>query len=243
MPQIIVKGLKVRYKNKKRGEVAALDGVNVAFERDCINVIVGYSGCGKTTLLRCIAGLKDYDGEIFFDGVDADALSVADRDLAYVSQSYTLYPNMTIFDNIAFPLKLAHTPRQEIVARVKELAEELGIAHCLTRKPKQLSGGQQQRAALARALIKRPAICLFDEPLSNLDVPQRAEARKLIRDCMKKYGCTAVYVTHDFSEAMALADTLTVMNAGKVEITGAPKEVFGSGNPVAESLKGEGGEW
>lgn len=238
MPKITINDLKVEYQNKKKATIVALEGLSCEFENGSFNVVVGYSGCGKTTLLRSIAGLQDYEGEIYFDELNLDDTTVKERNVAYVSQSYVLYPNMTVFDNIAFPLSIAGAPRAEIIARVNEVAERLGIKHCLTRKPKHLSGGQQQRVALGRAIIKKPNVYLFDEPLSNFDQPTRFEARMLIKSAVKDYGSTAVYVTHDFNEAMNLADKIFVINDGKIEISGDPLDVYNSGNEIVESLKG-----
>ena len=181
MPKITIKNLKVTYKNKRKSEVVALDNFNCVIEPDSFNVVVGYSGCGKTTFLRCIAGLIDYDGSIYFDDDNVDKLSPKERNIAFVSQNYVLYPRMTIFDNIAFPLVNKGASKEEIVKRVYEVADRLDIRYCLSRKPKHLSGGQQQRVALARALVKKPSIYLFDEPLSNLDNINRIEAKKLIK--------------------------------------------------------------
>lgn len=236
---IIVNDLTVTYVNKHKQEVVALDNLNCQFAMGKINVIVGYSGCGKTTLLKCIAGLLDYDGTITVNGVDYDTLEIKDRNLAMVSQQYILYPNMTIFDNIAFPLKIAGADRKEITERVTSIADKLGLQYCLTRKPKHLSGGQQQRVALARALVKHPDICLFDEPLSNVDAQQRIELRQMIKQAIKSLNTTAIYVTHDITEAFALADELFVIYNGKLEISGTPMEVYRSGNEVVKSLMGE----
>ena len=146
---------------------------------------------------------------------------------------------MTVFENIAFPLKVAGASKDEIIRRVYEVADKLEIRHCLTRKPKHLSGGQQQRVALARALIKKPNLYLFDEPLSNVDPIKRSESRILIKKIITESNATAIYVTHDFTEAMTLADHIIVINDGKVEIEGAPMEVYKSSNPIVESLKGD----
>ena len=235
MPDISIKNLRVEYINKKQ-VVTALDGFNATFKSGVINVIVGYSGCGKTTLLKAIAGLVDYDGQILFDDKDIIKLDVNERNVGFVSQEYVLYTNMTIFDNIAFPLKMKKLPRDEIIAMVVSLAKEFGIAHCLTRKPKQLSGGQKQRVALVRALVKKPDICLLDEPLSNVDEQRRSEMRAYIKGYLKKNNCTALYVTHNVAEAMSLADTLTVINYGKNEISGEPMAVYNSCNATVESL-------
>ena len=238
MPRITINNLKVTYHNKKKSEVVALDNFNCDIESDSFNVIVGYSGCGKSTLLRTIAGLIDYEGEIYFDSINTASLTIRERNVALVSQNYALYPHMNIFDNIAFPLSLMQSPKNEIIERVHVVAKYLGIEHCLTRKPRHLSGGQQQKVALARAMVKKPQLYLFDEPLSNFDLPKRYEARMMIRKAVKDYGATAIYVTHDFSEAMSIADNIIVISDGKVEISGKPLDVYNSGNLVVEDLKG-----
>ena len=236
MPNLTIKNLKVSYKNKD-STVTAIDNFNLEIRDGSFNVIVGYSGCGKTTLLRTIVGFMDYEGEIYFDNLEISNLSTQERNIAYVSQQYVLYPHMTIFDNIASPLKIAKAPREEIIARVKEIANFLGIEHCLTRKPKQLSGGQQQKVALARAIIKRPELYLFDEPLSNFDAQGRSEARRMIKSVVKDYNMTAIYVTHDFDEALNLADNIVVMHQGKVVISGTPEELLESKNKIVQELK------
>ena len=239
MSNIKIENLTVQYTNKKKETVTALDNISLDIKDGTLNVIVGYSGCGKTTLLRSIAGLQEYDGYIYFDGVDADTLTVQQRNVSMVTQNYVLYRTMTVFENIAFPLNIAGASKDEIIERVYNVAERLGIKHCLSRKPKHLSGGQQQKVALARALIKKPDIYLFDEPLSNFDAQKRSESRILIKKIIKENNATALYVTHDFTEAMALADHLIVLNDGKIEIEGEPFEVYNSKNPIVESLKGD----
>ena len=241
MPEIHIQRLTCVYpsKSRKLPPVTAIDGLSLELATDAFHVIVGYSGCGKTTLLRCIAGLQDYEGEIFFDGENAADLDIRSRNLAFVSQQYTLYPRMTIFDNIAFPLLAAKVEKHEIVDRVYAIAEDLGLLPCLTRKPKQVSGGQQQRVALARALVKKPAVCLLDEPLSNIDAQLRTEQRHYIKKALTNAGCTTIYVTHDIREAMALADNLIVMNEGRVSISGKPLDVYESNDPVMKSLLAE----
>ena len=217
----------------------ALDGLNVTFLSDKFNVVVGYSGCGKTTLLKCVAGLKEYEGKILFDERDISDLKPSDRGVSYVSQEFMLYPHMTVFDNVAFPLKMAGASKKEIVERVKQIADALDLTYCLTRMPRHISGGQQQRTAIARALIKRPSVCLLDEPLSNTDPTLRFKERRLIKDTVKKYGCTVVYVTHDISEATSLADRLIVLADGKCVAEGEPNTVYGLNNEIVASLKGE----
>ena len=239
MPKITVSDLTVRYDNKRTGNVIALDGLNVTFLSDKFNVVVGYSGCGKTTLLKCVAGLKEYEGKILFDERDISDLKPSDRGVSYVSQEFMLYPHMTVFDNVAFPLKMAGASKKEIVERVKQIADALDLTYCLTRMPRHVSGGQQQRTAIARALIKRPSVCLLDEPLSNTDPQLRYRERRLIKDTVRQYGCTIIYVTHDIAEAMALADRLIVLADGKCVAEGEPNVVYASDNEIVASLKGE----
>ncbi len=236
MPQISIENLTVEYSNGK-DKTVALNELDATFLADSFNVIVGYSGCGKTTLLRTLAGQLDYTGDILIDGVDARNISVQKRKMAFVSQQYVLYSNKTIFDNIAFPLKVQGLSKTEIINTVRNIAEKLELTACLTRKPKHLSGGQQQRVALAKALVKKPSICLLDEPFSNIDAQQRLHSRMLIKRVLSECNCTAVYVTHDFSEAMAMADRLFVLDDGKMAEHGLPLDVFNSGNSVVESMK------
>ncbi len=238
MPTITIEHLTSVYhsKKKKTPSVTAIDDLSLELQSDVFHVIIGYSGCGKTTLLRCIAGLQEYEGDILFDGEDTYGLDLRDRNIAFVSQQYTLYPRLTIFDNIAFPLLTARVEKHEIVDRVYAIAKDLGITHCLTRKPKQISGGQQQRVALARALVKKPDVCLLDEPLSNIDAQLRDEQRHYIKTVLKNTGCTVIYVTHDINEAMALADNLIVMNEGKVVLSGKAQDVYNSNDPIVKSL-------
>ena len=237
MPDIKLENVIVVYEENKK-YIYAINDISATFKSNQISVILGYSGCGKTTLLKAVAGLLNYNGSITIDGVENDELLIKDKNIAYVSQNYVLYPHMTIFENIAFPLTNMDAPKQEIIDRVTEIAEILDLTHCLTRKPKHLSGGQQQRVALARALVKRPEICLFDEPLSNIDEQFRREARQMIKQTLKKMSCTAIYVTHSVVEAMSLADELFVLNEGKLEISGVPIEVYNYGNSVMNSLIG-----
>ena len=236
MPDIKLENVSVIFKNNEE-LVYALNDVSVEFETNSFNVIIGYSGSGKTTLLKSIAGLLDYNGSLCIDEIESENVAVKDRNIAYISQNYVLYPHMTIFDNIAFPLKTINAPKKEIIERVKDIADKLELTHCLTRKPKHLSGGQQQRVALARALVKRPSICLFDEPLSNLDEEFRVSARLFIKKIMTAYSCTAIYVTHNITEAMSLADKLFLFDQGKLILSGSPLTLYNSHNPIMESLK------
>lgn len=236
MPQIDIENLTVEYSNGKE-KVVALDNLSVTLLANSFNVIVGYSGCGKTTLLRAIAGQLNHDGKILFDGEDIRSVSVQKRRMAFVSQQYVLYSNKTIFDNIAFPLKIQGRSKTEIITAVRDIAAKLDLTACLTRKPKHLSGGQQQRVALAKALVKCPSVCLLDEPFSNVDVQQRLRSRVLTKQTLTSCNCTAVYVTHDLTEAMSLAERLIVMDGGKVVECGTPLEVYNCGNPIVESMK------
>jgi len=189
--------------------------------------IVGPSGCGKSTLLSLLVGLDKPDsGKILIDGRDARDLEPKERGAALVFQSYALYPHFDVQRNIGFPLEIEKLPRAEIEARVKETAERLAIGHLLDRKPKQLSGGERQRVALARAIVRKPKICLFDEPLSNLDPSLRAQMRVEIRALHREMGATFIWVTHDQSEAMTLADRVVVLREGRVQQIGPPREIY-----------------
>lgn len=236
MPKIDIKNLTVEY-GGKRSIVTALDDLSLSIESGTINVVIGYSGCGKTTLLKAIASLVPYYGDILFDGENINTRKYSELNMSYVTQTSTLYSGMTIFDNIALPLKIKKLPKDEIVEQVKVIAGELDISCCLTRRPKYVSGGQQQRAAIAKALIKKPSVCLFDEPLSDIDEKQRVAVRSLVKSSLKKSGSTVVYVTHDITEAMILADNLIVMDDGKIAISGAPSSVYDSDNEIMKSLK------
>jgi multiple sugar transport system ATP-binding protein len=217
----------VRGVRKSFGEQPILRGVDLDIEEGAFAVLVGPSGCGKSTLLRLVAGLEQADaGTVSLAGRDVTALPPRDRDIAMVFQSYALYPHLTVRDNMAFGLKLRGAPAAEIAARIKEASAMLGLDALLERLPKQLSGGQRQRVAMGRAIVRRPTIFLFDEPLSNLDAALRAEVRVEIRRLHDRLEATTLYVTHDQVEAMTLADTLWVLNGGLVEQKGAPLEVY-----------------
>ena len=224
------------YKNKKE-YVTALDSVSFSIERGEFFVIIGESGCGKTTLLRSCLGLAPYyEGDIFVDGVSVDEMDLKRGRYAYVSQEIGLYPNLTVYKNIAFPLSVTHTLPQEIDKRVKKIATELGIDFLLSRKPSQLSIGQQQRVAIARALIKDPTIMYFDEPFSNLDPALRLELRSVVQKLHEAYGTTVVFVTHDISEALSIADRIAVLEKGKLLEIGTPEYLVQNGK--SELIKG-----
>lgn len=190
-------------------------------------VLVGPSGCGKSTLLRMIAGLEDQTkGDLLLDGKRANTLTPKERGVAMVFQNYALYPHMSVRDNIAFGLKLAKLPPEEIEKRVVEAGEILNLTQYLDRKPSQLSGGQKQRVAMARAMVRQPKLFLFDEPLSNLDAQLRVKMRAEIAALHRRLGCTAIYVTHDQAEAMTLADRIAVMKLGEIQQLGTPMELY-----------------
>ncbi len=217
----------VRGVTKAFGTTPILRGVDLEIREGSFAVLVGSSGCGKSTLLRLVAGLEEADtGSLWLAGKDVTRLPPRDRDIAMVFQSYALYPHLTVKDNLAFGLKLRGTPAAEVASRIREASAMLGLDALLERLPKQLSGGQRQRVAMGRAIVRRPSIFLFDEPLSNLDAALRAEVRVEIRRLHDRLGATTLYVTHDQVEAMTLADTLWVMNKGLVEQKGAPLEVY-----------------
>jgi len=190
-------------------------------------VIVGPSGCGKSTLLRMVAGLEDITGgEIAIGQRVVNRLEPAERDIAMVFQNYALYPHMSVYDNMAYGLKIKKLPREEIQRRVQRAAEILELTHLLERKPRQLSGGQRQRVAMGRAIVREPQVFLFDEPLSNLDAKLRAQTRIEIQKLHRELGITSLFVTHDQVEAMTLAQRMIVMNEGRMEQFGTPEEVY-----------------
>jgi sn-glycerol 3-phosphate transport system ATP-binding protein/multiple sugar transport system ATP-binding protein len=212
---------------KAFGGTPVLRGVDLEIPEGAFAVLVGPSGCGKSTLLRLVAGLEQADaGSITIAGRDVTTLPPRDRDIAMVFQSYALYPHLTVRDNLAFGLKLRGAPPSEIAQRIEEASAMLGLAKLMERFPKQLSGGQRQRVAMGRAIVRRPTMFLFDEPLSNLDAALRAEVRVEIRRLHDRLGATTLYVTHDQVEAMTLADSLWVLNGGLVEQKGPPLEIY-----------------
>lgn len=227
---IEIKDLSLKYpKSRHNPEVLALKNVSFSIEEGTFLVVVGESGSGKTSLLRAITGLYPSEGKILLNGKDISNVHPSDRNISYVSQEYALYPHLTIFDNIAFPLRSKRAMKEEIVNEVKEVSEALGLDYLMNRKPKELSGGQQQRVALARALVKKPFLYLFDEPLSNISIDSREEARNLIKSELKKRNATAIYVTHDLKEAILLADQIIVLSKGEVVKKGKPNELLEAG--------------
>jgi multiple sugar transport system ATP-binding protein len=213
--------------NKTFGEVYAVKDVSLTVQDREFMVLVGPSGCGKTTTLRMVAGLEEItSGEIFIADRPVTHLPPRDRDIAMVFQNYALYPHMTVFDNMAFGLKMRKFSKAEIDKRVREAAEVLGIHDLLGRKPRQLSGGQRQRVALGRAIVRHPQVFLFDEPLSNLDAKLRVQMRGELKRLHERLQATAIYVTHDQVEAMTLGDRIVVMKDGCIQQIGEPLEVY-----------------
>jgi len=212
---------------KSFGDTHVLHGIDLALADGEMLVIVGASGCGKSTLLRLVAGLETPTaGNIRLDGQDISGRDPAQRDMAMVFQNYALYPHMTIFDNMAYGLRIRRMPRDEIRRRVDEAALMLGLQPLLARKPRQLSGGQRQRVAMGRAIVRHPKLFLFDEPLSNLDAKLRVQMRAEIRRLQRRLGVTSLYVTHDQVEAMTLGDRLLVLHQGQPAQLATPIEVF-----------------
>ena len=217
------------YKYKKE-YIAALDHINLCVENGELLVILGQSGSGKTTLLKCVLGLCDYiSGQLYIDGIPIDQFDLKNSNIGYIRQELNLYPHMTVYENIAFPLRMIHTPQAEVDRRVKELAALLEIDWLLTRKPKQLSGGQLQRVAIARALIKTPVTVLFDEPFSAIDPTLRTEMRQLVKKIHQTFGCTILFVTHDLVDALNLAERIVILEEGKIEAVGTPQELTQKG--------------
>jgi multiple sugar transport system ATP-binding protein len=213
--------------NKKFDEVHAVKDVNLGIRDKEFVVLVGPSGCGKTTTLRMVAGLESItSGRILIDDKVINDLPPMDRDIAMVFQNYALYPHMSVYDNMAFGLKMRKFDRADIARRVQEAAEILGIHELLKRKPRQLSGGQRQRVALGRAIVRHPQVFLFDEPLSNLDAKLRVQMRVELKKLHDRLGTTAIYVTHDQVEAMTLGDRVVVMKDGFVQQVGEPLELY-----------------
>ncbi len=212
---------------KKYGSVQAVKGVSLEIEDGSFVVLLGPSGCGKTTTLRCIAGLEVPDsGDIRIGDVRVNDMQPKDRDIAMVFQNYALYPHMTVFNNIAFPLKMRKVPSNDIKMRVQKVAELLNISELLPRKPGQLSGGQQQRVALARAIVRQPKVFLMDEPLSNLDARLRLYTRAELKRLKQELKITTIFVTHDQAEAMSMADKIAVMNAGELVQYAEPYTIY-----------------
>src|SRR5213078_98114 len=222
MAQVAIRSL-----NKNYDEVHAVNDFNLDIRDKEFVVLVGPSGCGKTTTLRMVAGLESItSGRVLIDDKVVNDLAPMDRDIAMVFQNYALYPHMSVYDNMAFGLKMRKFDKAEIQKRVREAAEILGIHDYLLRKPRQLSGGQRQRVALGRAIVRHPQVFLFDEPLSNLDAKLRVQMRVELKRLHERLQSTAIYVTHDQVEAMTLGDRIVIMNDGHIQQMGEPLEVY-----------------
>lgn len=226
-------GVELRGVKKTFGAVNVLHDIDLTVGAGEFVVFVGPSGCGKSTLLRLIAGLEDVtDGEIRIGGHDLTDADPSVRGIAMVFQSYALFPHMTVQENMSFGLRMAHRPKEEVAARVESAAEILQLAPLLDRRPSQLSGGQRQRVAIGRAIVRDPRVFLFDEPLSNLDAELRVEMRIEIAKLHRRLGNTMIYVTHDQTEAMTLADKIVVLRAGRIEQVGKPATIYGDPDNV-----------
>jgi sn-glycerol 3-phosphate transport system ATP-binding protein len=227
MGSISLRNVEKTYAPGTKAAVKVIHGVSVDIADGEFIVIVGPSGCGKSTLLRMVAGLEDItSGEIAIGGRVVNQLEPSERDIAMVFQNYALYPHMSVYDNMAYGLKIAKVPKAQIDERVNKAARILELGALLDRKPRQLSGGQRQRVAMGRAIVRQPAVFLFDEPLSNLDAKLRAQTRIEIQKLHRELGITSLFVTHDQVEAMTLAQRMIVMNGGRMEQVGTPDEVY-----------------
>ncbi len=225
------------YDNGTKTGVKVLHGIDLEIKQGEFVVFVGPSGCGKSTLMRMVAGLESISGgEISIDGRVVNNLPPRERDIAMVFQDYALYPHKTVFDNLAFGLKLRKFAKADINKRVHDAAATLKIEHLLDRKPRQLSGGQRQRVAMGRAIVRQPKLFLFDEPLSNLDALLRSEMRTEIKKLHQRIGATTIYVTHDQTEAMTLAERIVVLSGGNIMQVGTPNEIYNQ--PVSKFVAG-----
>jgi multiple sugar transport system ATP-binding protein len=227
MPYLELRSVEKRYANNSE----AVKGISFTAQQGEFIVLVGPSGCGKSTTLRMIAGLEDTTGgDIFIAGKRVNDLPPKDRDIAMVFQNYALYPHLTVSENIGFPLSIRKEDKNIIESEVKKAAEFLSITHLLLRKPKELSGGERQRVAVGRAIVRKPKVFLFDEPLSNLDAALRTEMRAELKSLQRRLGTTMIYVTHDQTEAMTMGDKIVVLNNGKIEQFGTPQEIYSKPN-------------
>ena len=223
MSNLVLKNVRKSYDNNK----VVINNVNLEIKDKEFIVLVGASGCGKSTLLRMIAGLENItDGEIYIGDKKVNNVPPKDRDIAFVFQSYALYPHMTVKENIAFGLKMRKVPKAEIEQKVNQAAQILDLEEYLDRRPKQLSGGQRQRVALGRAIVRNPKVFLMDEPLSNLDAKLRVQMRAEIKKLHQKLQTTFIYVTHDQTEALTMGDRIVVLNNGDIQQVDTPEEIY-----------------
>ena len=216
MPRIDIKELTVTYLLKDKSTIKAIDNLSFSFPSNKTSIIMGENGCGKSTLLKAICCFFRFDGHIFIDGVDVESQPIKNFNLAYVDQDFNLYPQFDVFDNIAFPLKKIKLSADEIDKRVNQIAKELEINNCLSRKPKELSIGQQQRVAFARALVRKPNILLLDEVFSNLDEPTHEKTRTYLKEMIKAYNITCLYVTHNVNDALKMGDNIYTMTPSSI---------------------------
>ncbi len=235
MEAIEFKDFSCYYKTKK-DYIKALSGINLEVDEGELMVVVGASGSGKSTLIKACLGMAEYfEGDLFIGGRSIEEIDLKSGQYAYVNQDFALYPNLTVYENIAFPLRLMKTMQKEIDRRVKEIAAIMDISYLLTRKPRQISIGQQQRVAIARALIKNPSYIFFDEPFANVDPALRSELRLLVKKIHTELRPTVVFVTHDLSEAFTLADRILVLEEGECAELGKPDDIIAA--PRSELMK------
>ncbi len=233
---IEIKNLTVTYPAKKGMEYVCLDSLNAHFNNGESNVILGESGSGKSTLLKAIAGILPYEGEILFNGVPSSKLSAKEKNIAYLDQEITLYPNRSIFDNLALPLRILRLSADEMRKKVFKMAKELGIAATLSRLPRQISIGQQQRACLGKALIKEPSLLLLDEPFSNLDEKRRGQERELLKGIIEERGLTVIIATHLQEDVLSLGDEVFLLEEGKIVASLRKEELHLSTHPLIRAM-------
>lgn len=236
MAELRFEDLSFSYVGRHKEATPVFEKLSAAFPLGEINVILGYSGCGKTTLLRCIAGTLEYSGHVYLKGKPLEELTVPERNFSYVGQDAVLYSSMTVYENIVFPLLMKKVPKEEAAQKARDLAYELGIEDCLNVKGKYLSLGQQQRAMLAREIVSRPSLLLMDEPFTALDAPLRDSLDRLVKDLAKKQRSTVLYVTHSYQEAFLLADNLFLMEEGRFIAIGTPEELLNEKNPYLDEM-------
>lgn len=238
MPAVIIKNLSVTYVGRKKQLTTALSDFSCEFISNKVNVLVGESGCGKTTLLRAICQQFEYDGEIYFDDKNVDQIPLKERNIAYVDQNLFLFSHMIVYDLLAYPLKQLKIKSDDIDYKVKEMANILGLSDLLTRKPSQLSIGERQKVALGKALIKDPNVCLLDEPFSNLSEQDKDEIIPYFLKAVKEKNITVILVTHDYTEALRLADMVFVMENNAITFKGTKEELYDNkDNELIQYLK------
>ncbi len=236
MPKVELNNLTVAYPAKKGMEYVCLDALKGCFVSDACNVVLGESGSGKSTLLKAIAGILPYEGEILFDGRLSNKMSPKERNLSYLDQEITLYPNRSIFDNLALPLKMMRMDPDLIRSKVYKMAHDLAISATLSRLPRQISIGQQQRACLGKALIKEPSLLLLDEPFSNLDELRRDKERELLKGIVKERKLTIILVTHLQEDVLSLADEIFLLEEGKISLSLKKEELAYSSHPLIRAM-------